>query len=289
MDANASEVFVSVSVRFSAQVPPAADTIQWTVGVGFMDTLCINRDEIPGDIESIVNLCPYLSGELAVVELIDSTCFSAVGVDLGEELLCILICDENNVCDTTDVIIDVVRPEDFLFPEANPDLDSLSMNGTVLVNVLANDRLRGELTSFEIVDYPRFGNATREGDDLRYMADPEFCGIDYFVYEICNSFGCDTALVTVEVLCDELIIYSGFSPNFDDINETFTVLGIYQFPDNRMEVFNRYGNLVFEMDGYDNSWEGTYFDGEPLPEGTYFYVFEDGKGRTYTGYVYLKR
>lgn len=288
-DADACEIIFSVSIRCNTQQPPASDTIRWTVGVGFIDTLCLNRDEIPGDIASIINLCPDDSGEFAVVTSLDSTCFSATGIEIGEELLCIVICDQDNVCDTTYILIDVIRPEDFLFPQANPDRDSLSMNGTVTVNVLANDILRGEMTSYEIVEYPTFGNASREGDEIRYIADPEFCGIDKFVYEICNSFGCDTALVTIEVLCDELIIYSGFSPNFDDVNETFTVLGIYQFPDNRMEVYNRYGNLVFDMDGYDNSWEGTHYDGEPLPEGTYFYVFEDGKGRTYTGYVYIKR
>jgi len=288
-DIDNCEISFSINVSCSTQQPPASDTIIWTVGVGFLDTLCLNRDEVPGDLASVVNLCPDESGEFAVVSSLDSTCFTALGMELGEELLCIVVCDEDNVCDTTYVSVEVVRPEDFLFPEANPDLDSLSMNGTVLVNVLGNDRLRGEMISYEIVDYPTYGNAYLDGEDIRYDADPEFCGIDNFVYEICNSYGCDTALVRVEVLCDELIIYSGFSPNFDDINETFTVLGIYQFPDNRMEVYNRYGNLVFDMDGYDNSWEGTHYDGEELPEGTYFYVFEDGKGRTYTGYVYLKR
>ncbi len=288
-DVDNCETSFSVTVSCSTQEPPATDTIVWTVGVGFADTLCVNRDEVPGDISSIVNLCPDESGEFAVVTSLDSTCFTALGMELGEELLCIVICDENNVCDTTFIQIDVVSPEDFLFPQANPDLDSLQMNGTVLVNVLGNDRLRGELTSYEIIEYPDFGNAYLDGNEIRYDADPEFCGIDMFVYEICNSYGCDTALVTLEVLCDEIIIFSGFSPNFDDVNESFTVLGIYQFPDNRMEVYNRYGNIVFEMDSYDNSWEGTYFDGEPLPEGTYFYVFEDGKGRTYTGYVYIRR
>ena len=288
-DADDCENNFSVSVTCSAQGPPVTDTIVWTVGVGFSDTICINRDEITGDLVSVTNLCPDESGEFAVVSTLDSTCFVAQGIELGEELLCIVICDENFVCDTTFVRIDVVSPEDFLFPLANPDIDSLRMNGTALINVLGNDILRGELTSFEIIDYPRFGNAFLEGDDVRYDADPEFCGYDNFIYDICNSYGCDTALVTVEVLCDEIIIFSGFSPNFDDVNETFSVLGIYQFPNNRMEVYNRLGNLVFEMDSYDNSWEGLYFDGSELPEGTYFYVFEDGKGRTYTGYVYLRR
>jgi gliding motility-associated-like protein/uncharacterized repeat protein (TIGR01451 family) len=288
-DADNCENSFSISVGCSAQGPPVTDTISWTVGVGFSDTLCVNRDEIPGNITSVVNLCPDESGEFAVVSSLDSTCFVAQGMEIGEELLCIVICDDNFVCDTTYIRLDVVSPEDFLFPLANPDTDSLQMNGTALVNVLGNDRFRGQLTSFEIIEYPRFGNAFIEGDDVRYDADPEFCGYDQLVYEICNSFGCDTALVTLEVKCDEIIIFSGFSPNFDDVNETFNVLGIYQFPGNRMEVYNRLGNLVFEMDSYDNSWEGTYFDGSDLAEGTYFYVFEDGKGRTYTGYVYLRR
>ena len=279
----------SVTITCSTQAPPTVDTLYVEIGVGYADSLCIATNELTGPLDLVSNLCEDASGEQVVVTQLDSTCIRYEGFELGQDTVCYVACDIYGVCDTTIVIIDAIDPIEFLYPVANPDTATLSMNGAATVAILNNDQPRGEITSLEVVLYPQHGDASLEDNQLRYVADALFCGVDSLVYELCNEFGCDTAVVDLTVECDDLIIFSGFSPNFDDVNETFTVLGIEQFPANRMEVFNRFGNKVFEMDEYDNSWEGTYFDGEPLPEGTYFYIFEDGRGRTYTGYVYLRR
>ena len=279
----------SVTLRCSAATPPVVDTVRWTLGVGFTDSICLSTAELPGELARVENLCREASGEYALVDLYGGTCLAGEGVEIGTSEYCLLACDVNDVCDTTIVLIDIVSPEDYVYPEANPDLDSLDMNGVTFVDVLANDELRGTFASLEVVEYPRFGQARILDGEVEYIADPQFCGVDMLVYELCNARGCDTARVDLRIECDELIIYSGFSPNYDDVNETFTVLGIEQFPDNRMRVYNRWGNRVFEAANYDNSWRGTSFDGDDLGEGTYFYVFEDGRGRTYTGYVYIRR
>jgi hypothetical protein len=41
---------------------------------------------------------------------------------------------------------------------------------------------------------------------------------------------------------------------------------------NTLKVFNRWGSVVYEMNGYKNDW-----DGGEVPDGTYYYVFDDGK------------
>jgi len=54
-----------------------------------------------------------------------------------------------------------------------------------------------------------------------------------------------------------------------------------------MQIFNRYGQLVFESKGYTKPWDGT-MNGKQLPFGTYYYVIEPGNGRQpVTGYVTL--
>ncbi|MEM9820944.1 MAG: gliding motility-associated C-terminal domain-containing protein, partial [Bacteroidota bacterium] len=63
------------------------------------------------------------------------------------------------------------------------------------------------------------------------------------------------------------------SPNGDSRNDEFIVACAQRF-DVRLEVFNRWGQLVFTMDNYDNSWEGTDQSGAPLPEDGYFYILE---------------
>ncbi|MEM9649526.1 MAG: gliding motility-associated C-terminal domain-containing protein, partial [Bacteroidota bacterium] len=70
-----------------------------------------------------------------------------------------------------------------------------------------------------------------------------------------------------------------FSPNNGDgINDTLVLVNHQDFPNNNLQIFDRYGNSVFEMQGYDSSWDGTR-SGTDLPKGTYFYVLDLGDGR----------
>jgi gliding motility-associated-like protein len=45
------------------------------------------------------------------------------------------------------------------------------------------------------------------------------------------------------------------------------------FPANSILIVNRNGQKIFDMTGYDNTWDGT-FNGTVLPDGTYYYVLE---------------
>jgi len=69
-------------------------------------------------------------------------------------------------------------------------------------------------------------------------------------------------------------IPNAFSPNGDGINDTWVVMRRVKdrYPNNRLTIFNRYGVEVYNMNGYDNS-----FDGANLPDATYYYVFDFGK------------
>ncbi|KAB1153318.1 gliding motility-associated C-terminal domain-containing protein, partial [Flavobacterium luteum] len=87
-------------------------------------------------------------------------------------------------------------------------------------------------------------------------------------------------------------VKNAFSPNGDALNEVFTILNIEDrtcFPTNTVEIYNRWGVLVFETNQYDNSTrvfrgisEGraTVNKSAELPTGTYFYIIQytDGKG-----------
>lgn len=78
-----------------------------------------------------------------------------------------------------------------------------------------------------------------------------------------------------------------FTPNNDGINDTWMIDHLADYPNVRVQVFNRYGQLVFERKGYTKPWDGT-MNGKSLPFGTYYYVIEPGNGRKpVTGYVTL--
>jgi gliding motility-associated-like protein len=97
-------------------------------------------------------------------------------------------------------------------------------------------------------------------------------------------------------------IFNAVSPNGDGDNDVFYIRGLECYPDNTVEVFNRWGVLVFERDHYNNAdrafrgvSEGrvTVNQSEELPEGTYYYVFKykDGNaiGHQKAGYLYINR
>ncbi len=88
---------------------------------------------------------------------------------------------------------------------------------------------------------------------------------------------------------ENIVIYNSFSPNGDGTNDTWGVTsGIEFYPDNSVMVVNRWGKVVFEATGYDNSQ--TVFTGEGLEDGAYFYVVKiPSLGIERTGYVMIIR
>lgn len=100
---------------------------------------------------------------------------------------------------------------------------------------------------------------------------------------------------TTETFPTEFHIPEGFSPNGDGINDVFVILGINNYPENKFEIFNRWGNKVFKASPYTNTWdgkatEGLRIGGDELPVGTYFYVLDLGDGsEIFKGTIYLNK
>lgn len=80
----------------------------------------------------------------------------------------------------------------------------------------------------------------------------------------------------------QVIVYNGVSPNGDGMNDVFYIENIESFTENKVEIFNRWGQKLSEIKHYDNIthfWKGTIgAGGELAPSGTYFYVIDLGNG-----------
>lgn len=74
------------------------------------------------------------------------------------------------------------------------------------------------------------------------------------------------------------VVPNAFSPNGDGINDTWRIKYLESYPGALIEVYNRYGQLVFSSVGYDVDWDGT-LKGQPLPVGTYYYIINPKNGR----------
>jgi gliding motility-associated-like protein len=110
-----------------------------------------------------------------------------------------------------------------------------------------------------------------------------------YVLSVTDELGCtssDTITIVVEA---GTRLYNGFSPNGDGVNDFWTIPEIENFPDAVVEIYSRWGEQVFRSVGYKKKWDGTY-KGEPLPDGTYYYVIEfNGNRERETGPVTLIR
>lgn len=97
-------------------------------------------------------------------------------------------------------------------------------------------------------------------------------------------------------------VFNALTPDGDGLNDYFMIGGIECYPDNNVEIYNRWGVLVFETKGYDNSTkvfrgfsEGrtTIKQNDGLPTGTYFYILQykkqDGSTAKKDGYLYINR
>ena len=66
-----------------------------------------------------------------------------------------------------------------------------------------------------------------------------------------------------------IYIPNSFTPNGDGMNDTFGIHG-EAVKDFKMQVFNRWGQVIFETNNFNNRWDGT-FDGMQVPQGSYIY------------------
>jgi len=101
-----------------------------------------------------------------------------------------------------------------------------------------------------------------------------------------TEFGCTSTDFVDVVVNESLDLPTAFTPDGDNFNDVWNLKELSSYPDNVVKIYNRWGNLIFESTGYQESWEGT-FNGEPLPSGSYFYIIDLNVGelKPFTGSI----
>ncbi len=189
-------------------------------------------------------------------------------------------------------------------PVLNDDRYTLQRVQDVLVmEVLLNDNLSGlPDTVLSYLGGPAVGQLELlDGRRFRYTVTEDFRGRVSFQYVVCNpgarcGTACDTATVTIEVL-NMPAVPGGLIVDDPGLNGQLTIKGLNGFSRVEMQIFSRWGDLVFEEKQYDNGnpWRGhAHRSGNALPEGAYYYVLRafDGNvqvGEAQRGVVHLFR
>jgi gliding motility-associated-like protein len=90
-----------------------------------------------------------------------------------------------------------------------------------------------------------------------------------------STEGCQESDSVSISITSGLVIYSGFTPNGDGINDLWDIDFAEYYPNIVVMVYDRWGRQVFFSEGYsdDKRWDGR-FNQEDLPIGTYYYVVE---------------
>ncbi|WP_299439591.1 gliding motility-associated C-terminal domain-containing protein, partial [uncultured Aquimarina sp.] len=178
------------------------------------------------------------------------------------------------------------------------EIDTTTFTATYVLT--ADDVLLGEVVNQAIVT-----GQDPNGDDVIDVSDDPINTEDVDIDN--DGDGEDETVTVIEgVFTDEddpIIIYTGISPNGDGINDDFRIVGLRNFPDNTLRIYNRWGVQVFEEDGYEQPgvelFQGisngrvTISENNKLPVGTYYYALEYINARgvnTYkAGYLYINR
>lgn len=232
-----------------------------------------------------------------------------------------LICESDSVqlfaTTIEDAVYQWVGPNGFSSNEQNPIIESISSanNGTYTVsietngcpstpssvevfvsevpefsleNLCINDRMMVTASHLgQILDNTNLIFAWIGPDGFSSSENPiDITGLEKGIYTltITNEFGC-SAEEFIDITKTICTIPKGLSPNGDGLNDTFDLTDL---GDNlKVKIYNRYGMVVYEMNGYANQWRGQDKKGNLLPSATYYYYveFDNGEGRT--GWVYL--
>lgn len=109
-------------------------------------------------------------------------------------------------------------------------------------------------------------------------------GVYTITLTVTDANGCTSTAQAEITAAFDLRIPEGFSPNGDGVNDLFIIQGLEAFPESGLQIFNRWGGVVFETSRYNNDW-----DGDNLPVGTYFYILQLPNGEDFTGPVTIAR
>ncbi|MCC7244823.1 MAG: gliding motility-associated C-terminal domain-containing protein [Saprospiraceae bacterium] len=287
------------TLRMEVVCKPVEVALEDHLQIPLNETLryCLDTTILGGYVTALTRVCTN-NGNVSWMPL-QNWCFDFTGEQIGQDTFCFQLCDDFNECLIIKVYIQVVQlPSDSL--SAQNDIAFALKDGDVSINILSNDVIRGQtgnagaLTAFTIIQEPTMGTYTLNPatGQLIYTPDPERCGNDSLRYRITDDLGqVSEATVIINVACNKILIFNGVSPNNDGFNDRWKILGIEQYPNNEVYIFNRWGNQVFHEKGYTNAdgWQGIW-ENRHLPDGTYFYMIDLGDGVSqFKGYIELVR
>ncbi|MFZ5973619.1 MAG: FG-GAP-like repeat-containing protein [Bacteroidota bacterium] len=216
---------------------------------------------------------------------------NAASPNVASRTITFAVTDGTNTSNSVTTVLSINRPP---VVSANPQTTIAGGNVAFSVaSILSDPDDNLDLSTLEVVS-AEGATVTISGGQIviDYSNVDDFQGTDVLTITVCDVAGrCSTQSIDIELDAD-IQVYNGVSPNGDGANDYFKIR--YLPTGSRVSVYNRWGDLVFSENNYDNTdrnrrFEGLNDNGNELASGTYFYKIETPQGRTLTGYLTLKR
>jgi gliding motility-associated-like protein len=186
-------------------------------------------------------------------------------------------------------------------PVITPTPLATQVEGKIIVDLKPLITTVGTLdaNSIKVIVQPKLSGATASIANGILTIDysgKTFSGNETIRIEACNTLGA-CSQTDFEIKVDgEIVVYNALSANDDILNATFHIQNIGALPEtktNRVVIFNRWGDVVFDVENYDNTtkvFRGLSNDGKELPSGIYFYKVTFSSGaKALEGFISLKR
>ncbi len=288
------EVLITVNQPISAGSPIIQSTVGQSISINAISLAILN----PGDVITTSLLQVPTKGNV-IINADNTMEYTALPGTVGPDSFAYRICNQCNLCSDGVVSVSIQNEAPVLITPGIPITIMAGQSITVPFGSIigdVNDNI--DFNSVQIFKGPSSNASVSFDSNFNLVIDysnVSFVGTDMITIQVCDLAGACSQLVLQIEVEGEIVVYNGISPNGDGRNDYFRIENI-QFiePINRVMVFNRWGDKVFDMDNYNNDskrFEGKQTNGKELPSGVYFYkvLYLGSNPSELTGYITIKR
>ncbi|SFH76594.1 DUF7507 domain-containing protein [Parapedobacter indicus] len=214
--------------------------------------------------------------------------FTPIREFYGESTIQYVVRDVNGLeADPAAITVAVAQSQ----PAASDDTQQGSFNGPVQIQLVSNDQPDTaplDPSTIEITSQPQHGTLEIGADGIvTYSPNQYYTGPDEFSYRVMDANGNWTNVATVQITVSGFNIPNIITPNGDGQNDRFVIVGLADYDNAEVLIFNRWGNEVYRSNSYKQDW-----DAQGISEGTYYYLItlrKDGKETVHKGWLVIKR
>lgn len=180
------------------------------------------------------------------------------------------------------------------------NISTFTVDPPVAPSIIINSSISGPICAGTPVTFTAIGVLTGSASVYQWQLNGNNVGVNSTTYTNNNLGDGDVitclftssakCAVTATLLSDAIVITlapasscivnvpNTITPNDDGINDVWNIAAIQNYPFCTVNVYTRYGVLVYKSTGYPKAWNGTY-NGNKLPVGTYYYIIDLKNGQ----------